>query len=219
MILLAGTSAYADVIVLLATLTNDHENPDASPTLTSTGEPRPASFGYATFFFNDAMTTLTFTGLISQIDVTGTQTADPNDNLIAAHIHAGPAVTPDTNGPVVWGFFGALNNDINPSDTEFTPFPSPFPVGGEFQSKWDAPEGNNTTLALQLENILNGRAYINFHTVQFPEGELRGNISVAPVPIPEPSTILLLTTSAVVFGARRWRHRAVYSSRNSRCGA
>ena len=41
---------------------------------------------------------MTFTATIFNIDVTGTQTADVNDNLAASHIHAGPAVTPTTNG-------------------------------------------------------------------------------------------------------------------------
>lgn len=39
-----------------------------------------------------------------------------------------------------------------------------------------------TTLDLQLDNVLNGRAYINFHTVQFAGGEVRGNIQIIPLP-------------------------------------
>ena len=55
-----------------------------------------------------------------------------------------------------------------------TPFTTE--VGGVFSGKWDAPEGNNTTLSAQLDNILTGRSYINFHTTQFPGGEIRGAI-------------------------------------------
>ena len=44
-----------------------------------------------------------------------------------------------------------------------------------FSGKWDAPEGNGTTLAAQLSNLREGRAYINFHTTQFGGGEIRGN--------------------------------------------
>ncbi len=62
---------------------------------------------------------MTFTATINNIDVTGSQTADTNDNLTAAHIHAGAAVTPATNGPVVWGFFGSPFNDNNPNDQAF----------------------------------------------------------------------------------------------------
>ena len=53
--------------------------------------------------------------------------------------------------------------------------PLPVGIGGSVDAKWDAPEGNNTTLAAQLANLREGRAYINFHTVQFGGGELRGN--------------------------------------------
>ena len=91
---------------------------------------------------------------------------------------------------VVWGFIGTPFNDNNPNDAVVTPFASG--VGATFSGKWDAPEGNNTTLLAQLPNILNNRAYINFHTVQFPGGELRGAIGSELAPVPEPSTMLLV---------------------------
>ena len=77
---------------------------------------------------------------------------------------------------MVWGFFGAPFNDNNPNDQVFFPNPG---VGGTFSGKWDAPEGNGTTLAAQLDNLRNGRAYINFHTRQFTGGEIRGNFPAA----------------------------------------
>ena len=73
-------------IVLNATLTNAQENPPVVPT-TSTNAPRPASFGTALFTLNDSLTAMSFTATIFNIDVTGTQTPDTNDNLSAAHIH------------------------------------------------------------------------------------------------------------------------------------
>lgn len=188
LLLTAGTSGHASIL-LFANLSNSQENPPVAPT-TSSGAPRPASFGTATFTLNDAMTALTFSATIFNIDFTGSQTADPNDNLVAAHIHAGPLVTPTTNGPVVWGFFGAPLNDNNPNDVVMTPFSTG--VGGTISGKWDAPEGNSTTLAAQLANILSGRSYINFHTTQFGGGEARGAIEVAP----EPSTAVLLGLGA-----------------------
>src|ERR1044072_1953674 len=48
-------------------------------------------------------------------------------------------------------------------------------AGASVSGKWDAPEGNGTTLAAQLDNIRNGRAYVNFHTTQFGGGEIRGD--------------------------------------------
>src|SRR5688572_22991877 len=95
-----------------ATLTNSQENPPVNPT-TVAGAPR-TSFGTASFTLNDAQTALTFTATINGIDVTGSQSADINDNLTAAHIHA--AAAPGSNAGVVWGFFGAPFSNNNPAD-------------------------------------------------------------------------------------------------------
>ena len=162
----------ANVRLFVVNLTNSQEVPPTVPTL-SGGGARPASSGTARFQLNSAQTAMTFTATINNIDITGSQTSDTNDNLIAAHIHAGASVAPGVNGPVVWGFFGSPFNDNNPNDQAFSPLPSG--VGGNFSGKWDAPEGNGTTLAAQLANLRGGHAYINFHTVQFTGGEIRGN--------------------------------------------
>jgi uncharacterized protein (TIGR03118 family) len=153
-------------------LTNSQEVPPTNPTL-SGGARRPSSFGTARFVFNAADTAMTMTATVTNLDVTGSQTADANDNLVAAHIHAGATVQPGVNGGVVWGFFGTPFNDNNPDDHVVTPFGSG--VGASFSDKWDAPEGNGTTLAAQIANMRAGQAYINFHTTQFGGGEIRGN--------------------------------------------
>jgi hypothetical protein len=194
-ILLAGAAAQGQTI-LHTFLSNGAENPPAVPTLQN-GDPRPASFGEALLVLNAAQTELTMTMTIHNIDFTGSQTTDSNDNLLAAHIHAGPNVTPSTNGPVVWGFIGTPFNDTNPTDTVVTPFATG--VGATITSKWDAPEGNNTTLTAQLSNLLNDRAYLNFHTVQFGGGEIRGNIDV----VPEPASGLLVAGGALALAIRR----------------
>lgn len=159
----------------VASLTHSQETVRGTLT-TSTGDPRPLSFGTATFSLNAAQTELTMTVTIFNIDVTGTQTPDNNDNLTAAHIHVG--ALPGTNAPVRWGFFGAPDNDNNPDNLVVTPFGSG--VGGTFTSTWDVNEGNaGTTLTSNLPAILAGQAYLNFHTVQFGGGEIRGQISLA----------------------------------------
>jgi uncharacterized protein (TIGR03118 family) len=174
-LLAAANLMPSEVRSFTVNLTNAQEVPPAVPTTTG-GAARPVSSGTARFQFNSAQTAMTFTATINNIDVTTAQTADTNDNLTAAHIHAGPTVAPGVNGPVVWGFFGAPFNDNNPNDQVFFPNPG---VGGTFSGKWDAPEGNGTTLAAQLSNLREGRAYINFHTRQFTGGEIRGNFPAA----------------------------------------
>jgi uncharacterized protein (TIGR03118 family) len=163
----------SQVRLFVVNLTNSQEVPPTTPTL-SGGGARPASFGTARFQLNAAQTAMTFTATINNIDVTGSQTPDTNDNLVAAHIHAGATVQPGVNGPVVWGFFGTPFNDNNPNDSVVTPTSGG--VGGTFSGKWDAPEGNGTTLAAQLTNFRTGHAYINFHTNQFTGGEIRADI-------------------------------------------
>jgi uncharacterized protein (TIGR03118 family) len=156
----------------IVNMTTTQEVPATNPTTTG-GARRPASYGTARFVFNAGLTALTVSGTVNNIDFTGSQTADTNDNLTNAHIHASATDPPPATRPVVWGFIGTPFNDNNPNDAVTTPFGSG--VGGTFSGKWDAPEGNGTTLAAQLDNLRAGRAYINFHTTQFSGGEIRGN--------------------------------------------
>lgn len=181
---------------LSANMTNAQENPPVVPT-TTTGQPRPASFGTASFVLSDDQSQMTMLATINNIDVTGTQTPDTNDNLTAAHIHASPTVTPTTNAGVVWGFFGTPLNNTAPNDLVITPTPGG--VGGTFSATWNAAEGNSTTLAAQVPNILSEHAYLNFHTVQFGGGEIRGFLVV-----PEPSAVTAGLALAAL-GLRRSR--------------
>jgi hypothetical protein len=150
------------------------------------------------------MTELAFSATVFNIDFTGAQTPDVNDNLRAAHIHA-PA-PPGSAGPVVFGFIGSPFNDTIPPNTVVTPFTTG--VGGTVTSIWNAPEGNATTLTAQLPNLLAGLAYINFHTAQFSPGEVRGQI-VVPGPIAGAG----LPALASLLGFAWWRRR------NRRAGA
>jgi len=192
--LMLGASVPAHAaITFTVNLTMGQEATSVPPT-TSIGDLRPIPFGTATFTINDAMTQMAFAATIFNIDITGTQTPDTNDNLLNAHIHVG--APPGLNAPVRWGFFGSPDNDNNPDNLVVTPFASG--VGGTFSSIWNLPEGNaGTTLATNLPGILAGQSYINFHTVQFTGGEIRGQI------IPEPSTALIGCALLGVVGMSR----------------
>jgi hypothetical protein len=211
-ILVACTGGRAASInVFTASITTDQEVPPTTGNLTnsSTGQPRPLPFGTATFVLdttNPNAPFMTFSATIFNIDVTGSQTPnDNNDNLVNAHIHAGSNVGPGVNGNVVWGFFGSPYNDNNPNDsidpiTHVIPFASG--VGGTFGGKWDAIEGNNTTLMAQVNNLLGLHAYINFHTVQNPGGEIRGFFQA-----PEPTSIVMLSMGVLGILAYGWQTR------------
>jgi uncharacterized protein (TIGR03118 family) len=166
------TTANLSLNDLIVNMTNSQESPPTNPTI-SGGARRNNSYGTARFQLNGAQTAITLSGAAFNLDFTGSQTADTNDNLTNAHIHASATDPAPATRPVVWGFIGSPFNDNNPNDAVVTPFMSG--AGGNFAGKWDAPEGNGTTLAAQLDNLKNGRAYINFHTVQFSGGEIRGN--------------------------------------------
>jgi hypothetical protein len=55
---------------------------------------------------------------------------------------------------------------------------------------------------IQEGNFLAGNYYVNIHTVEFPGGEIRGQL--VPTQVPEPSTIAgFLIAGGLLFGLRR----------------
>ncbi len=60
--------------------------------------------------------------------------------------------------------------------------------------------------AKSWRNILAGRSYINFHTIQFPAGEIRGAL-IAPIPEPETYALMLGGLAALGWMGRRRKQR------------
>lgn len=110
-----------------------------------------------------------FSAVVNNMDFGG-QTGFTGDDLIAAHFHRGVI---GVNGPVVFGFFGLPYNDLD-ADTEVVR--STGGIGGIAFGQWDSGEGNGTTLAALLGALRAGEIYINFHTNNFPGGEIRGQV-------------------------------------------
>ena len=59
--------------------------------------------------------------------------------------------------------------------------------------------------AALLADLAGGEAYVNIHDVNFPAGEIRGQLELRPATVPEPATLLLMGLGALglVFMRRR----------------
>jgi hypothetical protein len=84
----------------------------------------------------------------------------------AGHIHIGPA---GIAGPVVINFPDALVGRTGDFAMTFRAGPNQFVA---------RPAIGINTMQDAIQAILNGNAYVNIHTQQFPAGEIRGQLAV-----------------------------------------
>ena len=190
--LVSALPLQAAPITFTATLDGLSESPpNASP-----------ATGLAVVTFDDILLTLRVQ--VAFADLTAGNTA--------AHIHVingpGDANTADTTGPVA----------------TMTPTFTGFPTGatsGSYDNTFDLllastyragflnDSGGTPELAAValVTGIVEGRAYLNIHTSNFPGGEIRGFLQPQqPAEVPEPASLLLLGSGLAAVAARRRRH-------------
>ena len=179
----AGT-ANAAVITWSATLTSSQENPP-------TGSP---ATGSGTVTFDDTTNVLSLNLAWAGLTGLGMQ----------AHIHC--CTPPTANSGIAVDLW--LTANPQPATGTFSrvadldlenPFRTPFVT-----ANGGTVNGAMATLAAAM-NI--GNAYFNIHTMAFPGGEIRGNITPARVQAPEPATLLLLSLGAGALGGGPLRRR------------
>lgn len=85
-------------------------------------------------------------------------------NVTVAHIHLGPE---GVNGPVVVTLFGPLGKAVSIEKAVFT--------GIITRNDLEGPLAGRSLAAL-LREMRRENTYVNVHTVQHPDGEIRGQI-------------------------------------------
>jgi CHRD domain/PEP-CTERM motif len=175
--------AKADQLVFTATLTGAQEVPP-------TGSPGIGSALVTIDTVTNLMTVnVSFAGLLSPVTI--------------AHIHccAGPGATaiPATTVPSFPGFPVGVTTGTYLQTFDLT-------LASTYNPAFIAAHGGTVAgaQAAFTAGLLAGQAYFNIHTMQFPNGEIRGQLQA----VPEPATLLLLGSGiAGVVGVLRKRRK------------
>jgi hypothetical protein len=181
MTVLIGSTTEASVWTFNVVLNGASERP--TPVVT------PA-IGSAVVIFDDVTGAIDVNGIFAGL----------TSPAAAAHIHGfhDTPFNPLTPGP-------GQDTGVMLGLTAFPAVAGTVTGSGNLNTLADAdPVSPVTTFADKRDRLLGGFSYINIHTVQFPGGEIRGQLVN---PIPEPATLILagLGFLGVAFAARRRR--------------
>jgi hypothetical protein len=175
-------AAKADQLAFTATLTGSQEVPP-------TGSPGIGSALVTVDTVTNLMTVnVSFAGLLSP--------------TIASHIHccAPPGVNAivATTVPTFPGFPLGVTSGTYLQTFDLT-------LASTYNPAFIAAHGGTVAgaEAAFLAGLTTGQTYLNIHTNLFPTGEIRGQLQA----IPEPATLLLLTTGIMGVGALRKRRK------------
>jgi len=122
------------------------------------------SSGTATLTLSDDESQLEYEITIVGVDLDGTQTEDPLDNIAGLHIHNAPV---GRAGPLVFGII-LPNHDKDDQVLDG--------AAGTVTGIWEDSDPAFENLSDMLEALRNGELYINVHTPLFGTGEIRGQI-------------------------------------------
>lgn len=173
-------NAWLALVVLLAVHGSARSDFIATATLTGAADDvTTTGFGQGTVIYNAAAETLSVT--LTFNDLTS-PTAIPTGVPGAAHIHFG--TPPPPGGPILFPFVEPYANDFPLGVTSGT-----YATTLTSASLLPDPADGINTFAEAVNAIEAGHTYFNIHTVAFPGGEIRGQITV----IPEPASLTLLT--------------------------